>query len=179
MTKVLTRRDWLRRSGLMLGGTALVGPGVMASSTPTARKIRAPIRMMYNENPYGPSRKARMTMTRAFEEGSLYAHFEASIELKEMLAKGEITEEERLKIYSDTSVSPGVCNTMGTANTMNSLTEGLGRSLPGSAAQFRAVGRFPENRKPGGTDSAQENRSRTQYSRRHGGDHTHGGAGTA
>ena len=89
MTKVLTRRDWLRQSGVILGGTALVGPGVMASTTPTARRNRAPIRMMYNENPYGPSRTARMTMTRAFEEGSLYAHFEASIELKEMLAKKE------------------------------------------------------------------------------------------
>ena len=53
--------------------------------------------------------------------------------IREMLAKGEITKEESLKIYSDTSVSPGVCNTMGTANTMNSLTEGLGMSLPGSA----------------------------------------------
>ena len=100
MTKVLTRRDWLRRSGLMLGGTALVGPGVMASSTPTARKNRAPIRMMYNENPYGPSRTARMTMTRAFEEGSLYAHFEASIELKEMLAKKEGVSPEQIIIGS-------------------------------------------------------------------------------
>ena len=44
MTKVLTRRDWLRQSGVILGGTALVGPGVMASTTPTARRNRAPIR---------------------------------------------------------------------------------------------------------------------------------------
>ena len=45
MTKVLTRRDWLRQSGVILGGTALVGPGVMASTTPTARRNRAPIRI--------------------------------------------------------------------------------------------------------------------------------------
>jgi len=100
MTKVLTRRDWLRRSGLMLGGTVLVGPGVMASPTPTARRNRAPIRMMFNENPYGPSRTARMAMTRAFEEGNLYAHFGASLELKEMLAKKEGVSPEQIIIGS-------------------------------------------------------------------------------
>lgn len=89
MANVLTRRDWLRRSGLVLGGTALMGSRAVAAPTPARRRNGSPIRMMFNENPYGPSRTARMAMSRAFDEGNLYAHFGASGELKEMLADKE------------------------------------------------------------------------------------------
>ena len=51
-----------------------------------------------------------------------------------MLAAGEIDEEEFIQLVADATASPGYCNTMGTANTMNSLAEGLGMSLPGCAA---------------------------------------------
>ena len=39
-----------------------------------------------------------------------------------------------MKIVPSSTQSTGYCNTMGTATTMNSLTEALGMSLPGSAA---------------------------------------------
>ena len=53
---------------------------------------------------------------------------------RKLLAAGEIDEEEFIKIVVDATTSPGYCNTMGTATTMNSLAEGLGMSLPGCAA---------------------------------------------
>ncbi len=53
---------------------------------------------------------------------------------RKLLAAGEIDEEEFIQIVVDATTSPGYCNTMGTATTMNSLAEGLGMSLPGCAA---------------------------------------------
>ncbi|HEX5121132.1 MAG TPA: IlvD/Edd family dehydratase [Pseudonocardiaceae bacterium] len=53
---------------------------------------------------------------------------------REMLANGEITEDELIERVAATAPSPGHCTTMGTALTMNSLVEVLGMSLPGCAA---------------------------------------------
>ena len=53
---------------------------------------------------------------------------------RKLLAAGDIDEEEFIKLVVDATTSPGYCNTMGTATTMNSLTEGLGMSLPGCAS---------------------------------------------
>ena len=53
---------------------------------------------------------------------------------RELLAAGEINAEEFIDIIASSAPSPGHCNTMGTASTMNSLTEALGMSLPGGAA---------------------------------------------
>jgi len=53
---------------------------------------------------------------------------------REMLAAGEIDYQGFIKLVASSAPSTGFCNTMGTATTMNSLTEALGMSLPGSAA---------------------------------------------
>ncbi|WP_228386773.1 IlvD/Edd family dehydratase [Ornithinicoccus halotolerans] len=53
---------------------------------------------------------------------------------REMLAAGEIDEAEFVELVASSAPSPGHCNTMGTASTMNSLAEALGMSLPGQAA---------------------------------------------
>ncbi|MGD8202106.1 IlvD/Edd family dehydratase [Ornithinimicrobium sp. W1679] len=53
---------------------------------------------------------------------------------RELLAAGEIDEAEFVDMVASSAPSPGHCNTMGTATTMNSLAEVLGMSLPGSAA---------------------------------------------
>jgi dihydroxy-acid dehydratase len=50
------------------------------------------------------------------------------------LAAGEIDQEEFLRRATDSAPSPGHCNTMGTASTMNGVAEALGLSLPGCAA---------------------------------------------
>lgn len=53
---------------------------------------------------------------------------------RERLASGEIDRARFLRIVASAAPSTGYCNTMGTATTLNSLTEVLGMSLPGSAA---------------------------------------------
>ena len=53
---------------------------------------------------------------------------------REMLAAGEIDNAGFIKLVASSAPSTGFCNTMGTATTMNSLTEALGMSLTGSAA---------------------------------------------
>jgi dihydroxy-acid dehydratase len=53
---------------------------------------------------------------------------------REMLAAGEIDEAGFYDLVASGTPSPGHCNTMGTASTMNALAEALGMSLPGCAA---------------------------------------------
>lgn len=53
---------------------------------------------------------------------------------REMLSRGEIDDDGFIRLVASSAPSTGYCNTMGTATTMNSLTEALGMSLPGSAA---------------------------------------------
>ncbi|GIT54026.1 MAG: hypothetical protein Ct9H300mP16_11860 [Pseudomonadota bacterium] len=53
-------------------------------------------------------------------------------EARKLLAEGEIDDEEFVQLVADATPSPGHCNTMGTATTMNSIAEALGMSLPGS-----------------------------------------------
>jgi len=53
---------------------------------------------------------------------------------REMLAAGEINQEQFIELVASSAPSPGHCNTMGTASTMNSLAEALGMSLTGCAA---------------------------------------------
>lgn len=53
---------------------------------------------------------------------------------REQYATGEIGYDEFLDLVASSTNSVGFCNTMGTASTMNSLTEVLGMELPGGAA---------------------------------------------
>jgi dihydroxy-acid dehydratase len=54
---------------------------------------------------------------------------------RELLAAGEIDYQGFIKLVATRRRRrPAICNTMGTATTMNSLAEALGMSLPGSAA---------------------------------------------
>lgn len=53
---------------------------------------------------------------------------------RKLLAAGKITGEQFIEMVAASAPSPGHCNTMGTALSMNSLAEALGMSLPGCAA---------------------------------------------
>ncbi len=53
---------------------------------------------------------------------------------RQLMAAGEINHEQFIELVASSAPSPGHCNTMGTASTMNSLAEALGMSLPGCAA---------------------------------------------
>jgi dihydroxy-acid dehydratase len=50
---------------------------------------------------------------------------------RELLAAGDIDYDQFFELIESSTPSVGYCNTMGTATTMNSLTEALGMSLPG------------------------------------------------
>jgi dihydroxy-acid dehydratase len=53
---------------------------------------------------------------------------------KKLKSAGEIDWPEYFELVASSAPSPGFCNTMGTATTMNSLAEALGMMLPGCAA---------------------------------------------
>lgn len=53
---------------------------------------------------------------------------------RELHAADEIDDDQFIDMVASGTPSPGHCNTMGTALTMNTLTEALGMALPGSAA---------------------------------------------
>jgi len=53
---------------------------------------------------------------------------------RQLRAAGEISQEQFIDLVASSAPSPGHCNTMGTALTMNSLAEALGMSLPGCAS---------------------------------------------
>ncbi len=55
-------------------------------------------------------------------------------ESREKLAAGEMDYEEFIERAAASAPSAGYCNTMGTASTMNSLSEALGMQLPGGGA---------------------------------------------
>ncbi len=55
-------------------------------------------------------------------------------EARRQFAAGKIDDAEYVEMVASSAPSPGHCNTMGTATSMNSLAEALGLSLPGCAA---------------------------------------------
>src|SRR5947209_3431644 len=84
-------------------------------------------------------------MLDGWHEGELVGSGTVIWRSRRKLAAGEIDEEEFLRRAADSAPSPGHCNTMGTASTMNSLAEGLGMSLPGCAmipAPYRERGQI-------------------------------------
>jgi dihydroxy-acid dehydratase len=72
-------------------------------------------------------------MLDGWHEGELVGSGTVIWRSRRLLGAGEIDEEEFIRRASDSAPSLGHCNTMGTASTMNSLTEALGMSLPGQA----------------------------------------------
>lgn len=98
MPKEMNRRQWLLRSGGALSGTFLASYGNMDIFHEEAAKS-SPVRMMFNENPYGPSPTARKAMIRAFDEGNLYSG-EAYNELRRLIAEQEGLTPEHVLIAS-------------------------------------------------------------------------------
>jgi len=90
--KKLDRRAWLRTAGLtgafsMLGGLSAVQAKDDALAPIAAPPIKDAIaRLSSNENPMGPSPKAKQAMIEAFEWGCRYP-FSYATELAEMIAK--------------------------------------------------------------------------------------------
>jgi dihydroxy-acid dehydratase len=73
-------------------------------------------------------------MLNGYHKGQLAGSGMVVWEARRLLGAGEITEDEFLEMACNSAPSPGHCNTMGTATSMNSMAEALGMSLPGCAA---------------------------------------------
>ena len=73
-------------------------------------------------------------MLDGWHEGELVGSGTVIWRSRRLLGAGKIDEEEFLRCAADSAPSSGHCNTMGTASTMNAVSEGLGLSLPGNAA---------------------------------------------
>ncbi len=65
MNNNISRKSFLRQGSALFGG-ALIAP--YTSLTPLISQAqREPIRMMYNENPYGPSRIAKKAIAKSVQ----------------------------------------------------------------------------------------------------------------
>jgi dihydroxy-acid dehydratase len=73
-------------------------------------------------------------MLDGWHEGELVGSGTVIWRSRRLLGAGKIDEEEFLRRAADSAPSAGHCNTMGTASTMNAISEALGMSLPGNAA---------------------------------------------
>ena len=73
-------------------------------------------------------------MLDGWHEGELVGSGTVIWRSRRLLGAGKIEEAEFLKRAADSAPSAGHCNTMGTASTMNAVSEALGMSLPGNAA---------------------------------------------
>ncbi|WP_419905019.1 IlvD/Edd family dehydratase [Kiloniella sp.] len=73
-------------------------------------------------------------MLNGYSGGRLCGSGTAIWEAREEHAKGELDYEGFMKRAADSAPSAGYCNTMGTASTMNSLSEVLGMQLPGGGS---------------------------------------------
>jgi dihydroxy-acid dehydratase len=73
-------------------------------------------------------------MLDGWHEGELVGSGTVIWRSRRLLGARKIDEEEFVRRAGDSAPSLGHCNTMGTASTMNAITEALGISLPGNAA---------------------------------------------
>ncbi len=73
-------------------------------------------------------------MLNSYYKGKLAGSGMSMWEARRLYAAGEIDWDGFMEIVAASVPSPGHCNTMGTATSMNSLAEALGMSLPGCAA---------------------------------------------
>ena len=96
MKNNISRKSFLRKGTALFGG-ALVAP--YTSLTPFILEgQREPIRMMYNENPYGPSRIAKKAMQKAFSESNLYTMRIARNEFTDLIADQNSVDPDRITI---------------------------------------------------------------------------------
>ena len=89
MNKGMTRREWINRSAKLFSGSVFGAvAGIHSINATTINSLsNEPVRMMFNENPYGPSQIARRAMRKAFGESNLYSMRVAKAEFKELMAK--------------------------------------------------------------------------------------------
>jgi len=84
MKNNISRKKFLKQGATLFAGT-MIGSTIDFSSIVYAANYK-PIRMMYNENPYGPSKIAQRAMQKAFSESNLYTMRQAQKEFVQLIA---------------------------------------------------------------------------------------------
>ncbi|RDV13476.1 aminotransferase class I/II-fold pyridoxal phosphate-dependent enzyme [Pontibacter diazotrophicus] len=116
MATELNRRDWIRSSALIAAGLYAVGLPNLAKAAPASllvppradmHKILADLprmqaRLTSNENPFGPSDKAKKALLEAVNEGNRYAR-ERIMSLRSAIAKEEGVSEEHVMLGAGSS----------------------------------------------------------------------------
>ena len=139
MKENLTRRQWLNTGATILGGSILGSvAGVSPLKAATKSLPSAPIRMMFNENPYGPSQVARRAMRKAFGEANLYSMRGAKAQFKVLMAKLNGVTPDHI------AVGFGSGEILKKAALMNGINKG---ELVSPALTFETINRYAETMK--------------------------------
>jgi len=141
MNNNITRRDWLNKSAAVLGSSfvgAIAGFNPLLGNTKVSTVVNTPIRMMFNENPYGPSQVARKAMRKAFSESNLYSMRYAKAEFKILMAKLNGVTPEHI------AVGFGSGEILKKAALMNGIDKG---ELISPALTFETINRFAKTMK--------------------------------
>ena len=115
MTKEMNRRDWIRSSALIAGGLYTAGMAQWASAAPNSlippkadmAKILADTpkmkaRLTSNENPFGPSEKAKEALIEAINDSFMYPR-ERIMALRKAIAEEEGVAEEYVMLGAGSS----------------------------------------------------------------------------
>ncbi len=92
----LNRRQLFQSSGLVAAGLVTGGVGVASRPTAAARS-NDPVRLVANENPYGPSESAQKAMSESLGDGWMYVTSEGRV-LKKMISEREGVGEDHILI---------------------------------------------------------------------------------
>ena len=134
MKNNISRKSFLKRSATLFGG-ALVAP-YSSFSMLGAEAERKLIRMMYNENPYGPSRIAKMAMQKAFSESNLYTMRIARNEFTDLIASQNNVDTDQI------SIGFGSREILNKAAMMNGIDNG---EMVSPQLTFEAINQYAKN----------------------------------
>ena len=134
MKKSITRKSFLKKSAALFSG-ALIAPyaNLSALSFQNDRKL---IRMMYNENPYGPSRIAKIAMQKAFDESNLYTMRLARNEFTNLIAAQNNVDVNQI------SIGFGSREILNKAAMMNGIDNG---EMVSPQLTFEAINQYAKN----------------------------------
>jgi histidinol-phosphate aminotransferase len=90
----MNRRQWMKTGALAVAALSVEqsvkGANLFGRKPPASQSVKPLARLWANENPYGPSEKARRAMTAAVNDGNRYATpFADYAELEELIARRE------------------------------------------------------------------------------------------
>ena len=134
MKNNISRKSFLKQSTTLFGGVFLAPYTSLSSLSPEAQ--RELIRMMYNENPYGPSRIAKKAMQKAFSESNLYTMRIARNEFTDLIADQNGVDSDKI------TIGFGSREILNKAAMMNGIDNG---EMVSPQLTFEAINQYAKN----------------------------------